>query len=121
MKENSFWDACIKSFEKNLPRQQFNMWIKPIRLSTENGCLIFTAPDTLTLKLLQNNFFAEIRRQAMLVYGVLPKFEFRVGEDVVGKTDSCGNRIYSGVNMDATMLYATQYDASECDDAVSET
>lgn len=93
MKENVFWDACLKSFEMDLPPQQFDSWIKPLRLSTENGSLIFTAPDTFTLKLLQNNFISEIRRQATLVYEDLPTFEFRVGEVVVGKTDNGGKSI----------------------------
>ena len=93
MKENVFWDACLKSFEMDLPSQQFDSWIKPLRLSTENGRLIFTAPDTFTLKLLQNHFISEIRRQATLVYEDLPIFEFRVGEVVVGKTDNCGKSI----------------------------
>ena len=80
MQENVFWDTCLLSFEKSLPSQQFNSWIKPIRLSTENGNLILTAPNTFTLKILQDRFFPEILRQAKLLFPNVPQFEFRVSE-----------------------------------------
>lgn len=78
MQENSFWDACLNSFEKSLPAQQFHSWIKPLKISSENGNLVLTAPNTFTLKILQDRFFPEISRQAKLVYPVVPQFEFRV-------------------------------------------
>lgn len=80
MQENAFWDTCLNSFEKSLPAQQFNSWIKPLKLSNENGCLVLTAPNTFTLKILQDRFFPEINRQAKLAYAVVPQFEFRVLE-----------------------------------------
>ncbi|PIX04208.1 MAG: chromosomal replication initiator protein DnaA, partial [Gallionellales bacterium CG_4_8_14_3_um_filter_54_18] len=61
MQEKSFWDTCLRSFEKSLPPQQFNSWIKPLRLSNDNGCLVLTAPNTFTLKIVQDRFFPEIK------------------------------------------------------------
>lgn len=83
MQENAFWDTCLDAFEKSLPAQQFNSWIKPLKLSTENGCLVLSAPNTFTLKILQDRFFPEINRQAKLVYSVVPQFVFRVVESSV--------------------------------------
>lgn len=80
MLENTFWDSCLRSFEQSLPPQQFNSWIKPLSLISENGGLVLTAPNSFTLKLVQERFFAEINRQAKLVYSVVPQFEFRVLE-----------------------------------------
>lgn len=80
MQDISFWDSCLRSFEKSLPQQQFNSWIKPLRLINENGSLVLTAPNSFTLKLVQERFFAEISRQAKLVYSSVPQFEFRVLE-----------------------------------------
>ena len=80
MQENDFWQACLLSFEKSLPPRQFNSWIKPLSLSKENGRLVITAPNTFTLKILQERFFAEITRQAKLNYSEVPEFEFRVLE-----------------------------------------
>ena len=80
MLENTFWDSCLRSFEQSLPPQQFNSWIKPLSLISENGALVLTAPNSFTLKLVQERFFAEINRQAKLVYSIVPAFEFRVSE-----------------------------------------
>ncbi len=86
MQENSFWDSCLSSFEQSLPPQQFNSWIKPVKLSSENDRLILTAPNTFTLKILQDRFFPEISRLAKTVYPVVPQFEFRVCESVPSVT-----------------------------------
>ncbi len=80
MQEQAFWDTCLLSFEKSLPPQQFNSWIKPLKLSFHNGQFILTAPNTFTLKILQDRFFPEINRQAKLTFNTVPPFEFRVVE-----------------------------------------
>jgi len=81
MQDISFWDSCLRSFEKSLPPQQYNSWIKPLRLKNENGLLILTAPNSFTLKLVQERFFQEISRQAGLAFSHVPSFEFRVLEN----------------------------------------
>lgn len=85
MPENSLWDSCLRSFEKSLPPQQFNSWIKPLSLFSEKGLLVLTAPNSFTLKLVQERFFSEINRQAKLVYSNVPQFEFRVLENESSK------------------------------------
>lgn len=85
MQENILWNSCLISFEKSLSPQQFKAWIKPLRLFRENNALILTAPNSFTLKLVQERFLSEISRQASLLYSVLPSFEFRIQdvEDVI--------------------------------------
>ncbi|MDD2914562.1 MAG: chromosomal replication initiator protein DnaA [Gallionella sp.] len=80
MQDISFWDSCLRSFEKSLPPQQFNSWIKPLLLKNEGGSLVLTAPNSFTLKLVQERFLPEISRQASLSYSQVPTFEFRVLE-----------------------------------------
>ena len=80
MQDISFWDSCLRSFEKSLPPQQYNSWIRPLLLEGGNGSLILTAPNSFTLKLVQERFLPEICRQAGLVYSQVPQFEFRVLE-----------------------------------------
>ena len=80
MQDISFWDSCLRSFEKSLPPQQFNSWIKPLLLKSENGSLVLTAPNSFTLKLVQERFLPEISRHAQLAYSRIPSFEFRVVE-----------------------------------------
>jgi chromosomal replication initiator protein len=82
MQDISFWDLCLSSFEKSLPPQQYNSWIKPLILKNENGTLVLTAPNSFTLKLVQDRFLPEISRQAGLVYSHVPPFEFRILDSV---------------------------------------
>ncbi|KXS33261.1 MAG: Chromosomal replication initiator protein DnaA [Candidatus Gallionella acididurans] len=87
MQEISFWASCLSSFEKSLPPQQYNSWIKPLILKSENDSLVITAPNSFTLKLVQERFLPEITRQAGLAYSQVPTFEFRVLEaPVINKT-----------------------------------
>jgi len=86
MQEKAFWDACLSSFEKSLPPQQFNSWIKPLKLTCEDSCFILTAPSSFALKILQDRFFPEINRQAKLTYPVVPQFEFRVVESTTANS-----------------------------------
>ena len=81
MQDISFWDSCLSTFEKSLPSQQYNSWIKPLVLKSENGSLVLTAPNSFTLKVVQDRFLPEISRQAELAYSRVPSFEFRVVEN----------------------------------------
>ncbi|MDD4964075.1 MAG: chromosomal replication initiator protein DnaA [Gallionella sp.] len=78
MQEIELWDSCLSAFEKSLPPQQFNSWIKPLRLFKEENSLVLTAPNSFTLKIVQDRFLSQIKLQASLVYPSLPNFEFRV-------------------------------------------
>lgn len=80
MQDISFWDSCLSSFKKSLPPQQFNSWIKPLNLKSEGDALVLTAPNSFTLKLVQERFLPEIYRQAGLALSAVPQFEFRVKE-----------------------------------------
>lgn len=93
MQDISFWDSCLRSFEKSLPLQQYNSWIKPLHIKSENGSLVITAPNSFTLKLVQERFLPEINRQAKLAYSQTPLFEFRVLEsEPVTKTPEIAPR-----------------------------
>lgn len=89
MQENTLWESCLVSFEKSLSPQQFKAWIKPLRLLRENDALVLTAPNSFTLKLVQERFLSEISRQASLFYSDIPTFEFRIQDvDEVIKNDA---------------------------------
>jgi len=86
MQDLSFWNSCLSSFEKSLPPQQYNSWIKPLLLKNENGTLVLTAPNSFTLKLVQERFLPEISRQARLAYLHVPPFEFRILDSVANNS-----------------------------------
>jgi len=58
-----FWESCLQRFEQELPAQQFNTWIKPLRLEgesePENG-LRLIAPNSFILKWVRDRYLSRI-------------------------------------------------------------
>ncbi len=60
---NSFWATCLSRLEQELPPQQFNTWIKPLRQGGKYGsddeiCLL--APNGFILKWVKERYLARI-------------------------------------------------------------
>jgi chromosomal replication initiator protein len=60
---SGFWESCLQRFEQELPPQQFNTWIKPLRLegeeSPEEG-LRLVAPNSFILKWIKDRYLTRI-------------------------------------------------------------
>ena len=60
---SSFWTSCLSQFENELPPQQFNTWIRPLRLEGEddfaNGLRLF-APNGFILKWVKERYLTRI-------------------------------------------------------------
>lgn len=60
---SSFWNSCLSQFEQELPPQQFNTWIRPLRLEGEedfaNG-LRLLAPNGFILKWVKERYLTRI-------------------------------------------------------------
>jgi len=65
-----FWKSCLQRFEQELPAQQFNTWIKPLRLegecdATENGLrLVVVVPNSFMFKWVREKYLARIEEEA---------------------------------------------------------
>ena len=59
-----FWESCLLRFEQELPEQQFNTWIKPLRLEGENVALEeglrLIAPNGFILKWVRDRYLSRI-------------------------------------------------------------
>lgn len=59
-----FWESCLLRFEQELPEQQFNTWIKPLRLEGENVAieegLRLVAPNGFILKWVRDRYLSRI-------------------------------------------------------------
>lgn len=80
MTEQSLWISCLDFFEKRLPPQQFNSWIKPLVCAINGDQITLTAPNSFTLKVIQERFLPEITRQAQSFDINSPIFEFKIGK-----------------------------------------
>jgi chromosomal replication initiator protein len=59
---NQFWSDCLSRFERELPAQQFNAWIKTLRMEAdeEGHRLRLTAPNGFILKWVRDRYFDRI-------------------------------------------------------------
>ena len=60
---SSFWNSCLIQFEQELPVQQFNTWIRPLRLEGEDnldGGLRLVAPNGFILKWVKERYLLRI-------------------------------------------------------------
>ncbi len=61
---SGFWESCLQRFEQELPAQQFNTWIKPLRLEGEAQAvdegLRLIAPNGFILKWVRDRYLTRI-------------------------------------------------------------
>lgn len=58
----SFWDHCLRHFEKSLPAQQYKTWIQPLQVSLEDQKLTVSAPNRFALEWVKDKFLGDIER-----------------------------------------------------------
>jgi chromosomal replication initiator protein len=80
MSDKTLWDSCLLFFEGTLPPQQFNSWIKPLAFDIKGDQITLTAPNSFTLKLVQERFLPEISKRAESFLSGVPHFELRIGK-----------------------------------------
>lgn len=83
MSDKTLWDSCLDFFEDTLPPQQFNSWIKPLAFEVNGNQITLTAPNSFTLKLVQERFLPEITKQAQSFFSGTPSFELRLGKKLL--------------------------------------
>ena len=60
---NEFWSSCLNRFEQELPAQQFNTWIKSLRLESDdtgNGHFRLIAPNRFVMKWVRERYLGQI-------------------------------------------------------------
>lgn len=60
---SAFWNSCLSQFEQELPQQQFNTWIKPLRFEGDDGAgseLRLIAPNGFILKWVKERYLTRI-------------------------------------------------------------
>jgi len=80
---SSFWTSCLSQFEAELPPQQFNTWIRPLRLEGEddvaNG-LRLLAPNGFILKWVKERYLTRIEELGNTFFSVPVSITLALGE-----------------------------------------
>jgi chromosomal replication initiator protein len=69
MSTPSFWANCLDAFRHELTPQQFNTWIRPLRLELAGDGLLLIAPNRFVLQWVKERFAARIEELATLATG----------------------------------------------------
>lgn len=64
-----FWQDCLDQFKKELTGQQFNTWIKPLRMETVDGGLRLLAPNRFVQQWVKEKFLGRIEEMAENAFG----------------------------------------------------
>ena len=82
---SSFWSSCLSQFEQELPPQQFNTWIRPLRLEGENDLargLRLLAPNGFILKWVKERYLTRIEAMGSEYFSAPVNITLTLGERV---------------------------------------
>jgi chromosomal replication initiator protein len=80
MSTASFWPSCLEAFQRELTPQQFNTWIRPLRLEASGDGLILIAPNRFVLQWVKERFASRIEELATVALGRAPRLALVVAE-----------------------------------------
>jgi chromosomal replication initiator protein len=66
---DGFWQQCLEQFKKELTGQQFNTWIKPLRMESGDGGLRLLAPNRFVQQWVKEKFLGRIEEMAEHAFG----------------------------------------------------
>ena len=80
MSTASFWPSCLEAFRHELTPQQFNTWIRPLRLEHAGDGLVLIAPNRFVLQWVKERFASRIEELAAVAVGHPLRLAFIVAE-----------------------------------------
>ena len=82
---SDFWSTCLNRFEQELPAQQFNTWIKSLRLEDdETGTTNFRliAPNRFVMQWVRERYLAQIEALGLEFFSTPINISLRVAEAI---------------------------------------
>src|ERR1700675_2610031 len=80
MSTPAFWQSCLESFQRELTQQQFNTWIRPLRLELAGEGLRLIAPNRFVLQWVKERFAGRIEELAAVAVGRPLRLAFVVAD-----------------------------------------
>ncbi len=76
-----FWRFCLAQFKNDLTIQQFNTWIKPLRISSVDDAIVLLAPNRFVLQWVKEKFLERIESFAEQNFGTITPVLLRLEEN----------------------------------------
>jgi chromosomal replication initiator protein len=82
------WDKATKNIQEKLSKQNFDTWIKPIKIvAMEEKCVRLAVPNKFFKDWLLDNYFHSIKNSLEKIVGIEVDVEFVLSKDKEKKTD----------------------------------
>jgi chromosomal replication initiator protein len=82
MSTPTFWPNCLDAFQRELTPQQYNTWIRPLRLELAGDGLVLIAPNRFVLQWVKERFAARIEELATIALGRPLRLALAIAEAV---------------------------------------
>lgn len=76
----NFWPSCLARFEEELSAQQYNTWIKPLRMEWAEESLQLFAPNQFTLQFVKERFLPRIEEFAEAYFDEPMLIQLKIGK-----------------------------------------
>ena len=99
-----FWESCLLRFEQELPAQQFNTWICPLRLegeSTPADGLRLIAPNSFILKWVRDRYLTRIEDYARTFFATPVSISLVIGTAKSQASKSADSPLSTAANLPA--------------------
>ena len=77
---DAFWQFCLDQFQKDLTIQQYNTWIKPLKVNLTDDSVILLAPNRFVLQWVKEKFLEKIESFAESQFGKLTSVILKLDE-----------------------------------------
>lgn len=86
MTMENFWLACLERFKNELSAQQFNTWIKPLRLELSGDSFALVSPSPFVMLWVKDRFLPRIEQMAEDFFGKHINFDLVTIDSAVQNT-----------------------------------
>ncbi|MEF8700343.1 MAG: chromosomal replication initiator protein DnaA [Candidatus Accumulibacter sp. UW20] len=108
---SGFWTSCLSQFEQELPPQQFNTWIRPLRLEGEESVaqgLRLLAPNGFILKWVKERYLSRIEALGSEYFSTPVNITLVLGERVAAvPNQAAGATVSSAPEVSGPLMPAT--------------
>lgn len=85
---NEFWQSCLNHLAEDLPPQQFNTWIKPLKPALDEDSFRLLAPNRFVLDWVKEKFLVRIEILALAYFGEPTEINLGLCEQAVSSPRS---------------------------------
>lgn len=106
----SVWDKATKIIQEKVSKQNFDTWIKPIKIvSMEDKCVQLSVPNKFFKDWLMDNYLSMIKNTLHSVIGISVDIDFRLSKDKEKKPEVAALPFEQGKNQAAPAPQRSKY------------